>query len=662
MNALNANTFQHEFIHADLEPIVIIGNGPVGIRILEEILQREPERAIVIYGDEPWEPYDRVKLSLLLADRICTEEINTVTRFDYKENVIKKFNCPVISIDRNAKQVIDIYGQRQNYSRLVIATGSSPHIPAISGIEKKGVYTFRNLSDAQYLQARKVRARRVVVLGGGLLGVEAARAMKRFNTEVIIIENKPKLLGDLLDDEASEILRAYLSEQKIKVYLQDKVVKIGGEQSVELVILSSGLKLECDTIIISTGIKPNIELALNAELQVGKGIKVNDQMRTVDESIYAVGECAEHRNKVYGIVAPGFEQANVAAQAICGQQSSYQGSITASKLKIVEKNILSIGEANEEYCVGKKHYIFRDRSAEVYRKIILKNGCLVGAIATGTWHEQNLIQQTIFKQQRIWPWQLYRFLRTGLLWPEGDVKQITNWPATTVICNCTGVTRGKISTALQQGCTSLTELKSSTGVSSVCGSCQPLLQAMLNVTATTQRVPTNRTLLAMSLLTLLIISFFYYFGSLSYLSSAVSSPHWDVIWRDGTLKQISGFTVLGIVLAGLLLSLRKRWKIFYWKDYAFWRVLHVALGVLVILALLVHTGFRFGNNLNYYLMTLFVALITVGSFTSATIALAHKFNPIWARRIQSVTTWIHILLFWPVPVLLGFHILKSYYF
>jgi len=662
MNALNANVFQHEFIHADPAPIVIIGNGPVGIRVLEEILHREPNRAIVIYGDEPWGPYNRVKLSLLLAGEIRDDEINTPLKFNPKANVVQQFNCSVVSINRSEKQVIDIYGHRQSYSSLVIATGSSPHIPLIPGIEKKGVFTFRNLSDAQHLQARKVRARRIVVLGGGLLGVEAARAMQRLNTEVIIVEHESRLLCHLLDDEAAEILRAHLSSLGINVYLHDGVEKIGGEQNVKYVRLRSGLKLECDTIILSTGIRPNTKLALKAKLQIGQGIRVNDQMRTVDESIYAVGECAEHRNKIYGVVAPGYEQANVVAQAICGRQASYQGSITSSKLKIIGENIFSIGEAGEEYRAERKHYIFRDSAAGVYRKIIMKNGCLVGVIATGSWNEQSRIQQIIIKQQRIWLWQIYRFLRTGQLWFDEGVKQIANWPATTVICNCTGITRGQVSSALQRGCSSITALKTSTGVSSVCGNCQPLLQAMLNVTTTAQAVPLSRIMLSMSLLALMIFSFFYFYGSLNYSSSAATGPGWDVIWRDGTLKQISGFSMLGIMLAGLLVSLRKRWKKLCWGDYASWRALHVVLGVLTVVALLLHTGFRFGDNLNYYLMAFFVALMIVGSFASAVVSLAHKFNPVWARKIQRLTVWLHILLFWPVPALLGFHIFKSYYF
>lgn len=650
-------------IYQQYAPVVVIGSGPVGVRTVEAILKRDPQRKVIIYGDEPWAPYNRVRLSSLLAGEIRSDQITTDTTVLDSDNVIKRYHCPIVEIDRTNQIVIDANGNFQAYSDLVIATGSRPHIPGIPGIDKKGVFTLRNYSDAQQLQARKVRARRVVVIGGGLLGIEAARAMQTLNTEVVIVEHNRSLLNNILDEEAAEILRSYLAGLGLKIYLQDGVAEIVGAEQVTEVILRSGIKLNCDTVIVSTGIKPNITLALNAKLPVGRGIRVNDQMRTIDQHIYAVGECAEHRNKIYGIVAPGFEQAEVAAHALCGKSADYQGSIAVSRLKVVGKNIFSIGQVGEEeYQIAQRHVVYRNPELGVYRKLVLKNGRLVGAIATGDWQEQNRIQEAVTSQRYIWPWQLYSFRQHGRLWQEQEARQVNYWPASATVCNCMSVSRGQLSQQIEQGCQTLKEIKSATGASTVCGSCEPLIVSLLGSKEKPQPVIAAKALLAISVLILSAFVSWLVQGGIPYPKTVDVPWRWDQIWRDGFIKQVSGFTVLGLSLLALVLSLRKRVKKITLLDFAWWRLLHVVLGLLVLAGLLLHTGMRLGENLNLYLMVSFIGLLLVGSLASTIISLVHKVDAVRGQRVKNAMVWGHILLFWPVPALLVFHVLQSYYF
>ena len=644
-------------------PIVVVGTGPVGIRVVQALLRRNPATPVIIYGDEPWEPYNRVQLSSLLSGDITEDDINNQPEFPATARVVQHQNCAVLGIDRIKRRIIDSAGRHQPYSTLILATGSRPHIPNIPGTNLAGVFTFRSMNDAQLLQARRVRSRRIVVIGGGLLGLEAARAMQRQHTEVIVIEHASRLMNRQLDAQSSELLREHLMALGIRILLQESIKQIVGDYQVKAVRLRSGKQVDCDTVIISTGIKPNIELARDARLSVGRGIRVNDQMQTNDAVIYAVGECAEHREHIYGLVAPGLEQAEVAAHTILGGQSRYEGSIAATRLKVVNMPVFSMGVVNEEDSSRElEEVIYENREVGIYRKLVLFRGHLVGAIATGDWNEQGRVQEVISKQRRLWPWQLLRFRRYGFLWPEVEASAVTGWPAGATVCHCTGVTRGQLSQAMNNGCETLSAIKSCTGASTVCGSCEPLLTEMLGNKETRPPVRAGRTLLGLSVGLLLAILVVLVFGPVPYSHSVEVTIPWDNLWRDNLWKQVSGFTLLGLSLLGLLLSLRKRWKRISFGDFAIWRVIHVAIGVAIILSLLAHTGFRTGNHLNLYLMTGFISLLVLGTFAGGVIALEHQLDNALARRLRSSLIWSHILLFWPIPVLLGFHILKSYYF
>ena len=644
-------------------PVVIIGTGPVGIRVLQLLMKQDPLANVVIYGNEPWEPYNRVQLSSFLAGELDWTGLVREQSIPPHGNVIQHHNCAVARICRDDQTVVDELGRVQAYSRLIIATGSSPHIPNIRGIDLPGVYRFRDLSDVEKLVARRTRSRRTIVLGGGVLGLEAARAMSRLNTEVYIVDHGNRLMSAQLDMDAAELLKERVIAMGIRVCLNTGVKEILGETRVTGVMLRNDIQINCDTIVVAAGIRPNVDLARDARLSVGRGIRVNDNMQTSDENIYAIGECAEHRDKVYGLVAPGYEQARVAGYCLRGESSNYKGSIAATRLKVVGLPVFSMGSVDEEMVIGSvQNGRFQDHSRGIYRKILLQRGRLIGAISIGDWDQIDRIQEAITNKRYIWPWQLKRFSRSGELWPDEATRSIAQWPASTTVCNCIGVCRGELSQAITAGCVTVEALIDETRASTVCGSCRPKLAELIGSTPAIQADIRAKSLLVFSIVALLTLV------SLSFLPNLIYNPtvdvlwQWDKLWRSSLLKQITGYTAAVSMALAALISLRKRWKKITFFNYANWRVVHLVLTVLALLALMTHTGLRMGNNINFYLMMTVLGISLVGVVVGAVISIQHKLDYVLAGQIREKSLWGHILFLWPLPVLLGFHIFKTYYY
>lgn len=493
--------------HAIL-PIVVVGSGPVGLRFVQALRKRNKTIPIIFYGKESWQPYSRVQLSSLLSGEIKRHDINSPFLEQVQPGLVTRFNCSVDKIDSIGKYVVDSYGGRQSYSKLVLALGSNPHIPNIKGITQKDVYSLRNLSDVQNLMARQIRARKVVVIGGGLLGLEAAKAMQRNNTEVTIIEHTPHLLSNQLDTEASELLREYILSIGIHVRLGEPVKEIIRDKyGLSAIKLGKDTLIKCDTVIVSTGIKPNINIAREAKISVAIGIRVDDSMCTSNADIYAIGGCCEHSNKVYGHVAPGFEQAEVAAHAILKGKSKYKGSIAATILKVIDKPVFSMGEvASDDYRSNIKEVKYIDYSKGIYRKLVIKNKYLIGAISVGEWAEQGRIQSVINNRKIILPWHLLRFKRTGYLF---TYKAVAEWPSSTVICHCTGQTRGEVSRAIMNGCDSIEKIRKETGAALVCESCKPVLQSLLESIQNKAPVKLFKPMVVLLVLVLAVLVFYF---------------------------------------------------------------------------------------------------------------------------------------------------------
>jgi nitrite reductase (NADH) large subunit len=641
-------------------PVVIVGSGPVGVRFAQELYRRNALQSAVLYGAEPEEPYNRVRLSSLLAGEIDWRALRSDSSLPPSSVLVRRFGCEVAVIDREAQVVVDARGRAQRYSRLVIATGSTPFVPRIPNVSLAGVYTFRSFHDAQRLLARGACSRRTVVIGAGLLGLEAARAMRRFDTDVLVVDEATRVMHRQLDEEGANRLQRHIEQLGVRLWLGAGVRRIVGDRRVQELELSSGVRIECDTIIIAAGIRPNIGLARDAELSVGRGIRVDDELRTSDPSIFAIGECAEHRGTVYGLAAPGFEQAAVAASIVSGAPARYRGSVAATRLKVVGLSVFSIGRVvDDDVARDARRVVYC--SSDAYCKIVTERCKIVGAVAIGEALHLGRLQEAVAQRRLLWPWQVLRFRRLGRLWREAGRGAVHTWPANATVCHCTGVTRGQLSVALADGCATTAALAIATGASTVCGSCTPLINQLCGGDERRRPARGAGMVLGTSAIALLAALLFASSWDLDYAASVQDLASWDFLWRTSAWKQTSGYALLALSALALMMSLRKRVKRLTIGDFGVWRVLHVALGALAFIALLAHTGGRLGAHLDFALSAGFLLLSALGAASGVLIALEHRWRtPRVTLRRRFV--WAHILLSWPLPALLGVHVYKSYFF
>jgi len=659
--SVQANRFQGASLSE--KPVVIVGTGPSGLRAAQKLHALLPRQPIIIYGDEPWAPYNRVRLSSFLSGEINAPELEQGWEQMDPEWVRPILGTLISRVSPASHLVQDFRGEYQYYSKLILATGSRPHIPSIPGVALPGVFTFRDLSDTHALMARRIRSRHTVVIGGGLLGLEVARAMQQSNTKVSIIDHSPRLMFRQLDDDAADMLREYVLSTGIRVYLGAGLKAIQGDGRVESVLTHRGLTLECDTVVLATGIVSNIDLARDAGLAFGRGIIVNDSMQTSAVDVYAVGECAEHRGQVYGLVEPGLEQAAVAAHVIAGGQSSYQGSIVASQLKVLGRSVFSMGTTvGDGISAGMRSISHVTADQTSYRKLVLKHGRLVGAIAYGSWDELQRVQQAIRVRKFIWPWQRLRFRRCGRVWPEHAADLVASWPADTRVCQCVGVTRGELCDAVLAGCESVECLSSKTGASTVCGSCKPLLQQFMNAGSKASPLPLYRTLLSLSLFSMALVFLFGLLPAFAPAQSVEQQSPLELLWTSSLLRQWTGFSLLALMSVAMLISARKRLKKFRVGDFNAWRLLHISVGLAMVGLLSLHTGLQMGQGINRLLLVSVLALMASGAIIGSVTALESFIGGRPARNFRSLSFWLHLLGSWPLPVLLGVHVLSVYYF
>jgi nitrite reductase (NADH) large subunit len=640
-------------------PVIVVGGGPAGLRVAQELARRDVP--VIQFNAERWRPYNRLKLTPFLAGEVQIGIVYQPNLFPPAARVTQYTGQTIVSIDRETKTVENNLGRRFHYSKLVLCLGSHAHIPPIPGREQSGVYRFRNFDDVELLVARSLRSRRTVVIGGGLLGLEAARGIALRKVGTVVVEHEAHLMARQLDHAGGMLLERQILAMGIDVRTGHSVKAIEGETRVERVVLSNGERVDCDTVVICTGIRPNIELALDAGLTVGRGITVDDAMRTSDPDIYAAGECAEHDGHIYGLVAPGLEQAAVAAGRIVGERSSYRGSVPTTKLKIVGTDVFSMGDIEQvDQRTDVSSVAWQDAGKALYRRLVMRRGRLVGALAVGDWPEVNRIQQAVRDRAFVWPWQLYRMRRTGLLFPVVEPKSAAQWPAAATVCNCTGVTRGQLGDAMRLGATTVDALMQETNASTVCGTCRPLLHEILGANAVHEPVFGARTIATVSILAALAALIAVFAPAWPTSQSLERGLGLDQIWLNGTSKQVTGFTLVGLSALIAFLSVRKRIKATWLGGYKFWRIVHAAVGTAALAILFLHTGFHLGHNLNFWLMATFLAIAVAGSLTGVVTAREHALLSTGKASPRKAFVWLHIFTFWPMPVLLLLHVVTVY--
>lgn len=648
-------------------PIVVVGGGPVGTRAAQELSRNG--RTVVLLNAERWRPYNRVKLTPLLAGEAQLGQIYASEHFPRPGTVHRYDGVSVVDIDRENKVAYLSSGRLQPYSKLILALGSRAFVPAIPGADLPGVYSFRNFDDTEALVARSMSARNVVVIGGGLLGLEAARGMAQRGAKLTVIEHESRLMPRQLDLQGGDLLKDRIEALGIDVVVGERVQSILGDSRVERISLSSGTEIEADTVIVCTGVRANIQLPAGIGLSHNRGVLVDDQMRSSDKNIYAVGECAEHNAHVYGLVGPGFEQAMVAVASITGNgEARYSGSIPTTKLKVLGADVFSAGDFESiEQQPGVRSYIYENRAEGIYRRIFIDRGKLVAALGVGDWPEATKLQQAVNRHQSVRFWNTGRFRKVGYLWPQRD-DGVGSWPKGAIVCNCTGTTKAAILDSMTLGAATLEEVRTATSANTVCGTCKPLVLDLLGQgDAKPEPVKWWKWLSGISLLGALIAFASAFLPRISLADTYVTSDVWRNLWFDSIWKQYSGYALLGLTAAAALMGLRKRIRVLSCLgSYDAWRLLHLAIGVIAALLLVAHTGFRLGSNLNLALMASFLITLVFGAVAGFITGSEHELQERGLSgtdtKPRSLSLWIHILAIWPLPVLLVIHILTVYAF
>ncbi|WIY65516.1 NADPH-nitrite reductase [Bacillus subtilis] len=462
--------------------LVLVGNGVAGVRAIEEILSvAKDEFQITIFGAEPHPNYNRILLSKVLQGDTDIKDI-TLNDWDwYEENNIQLYtNETAIKVDTENKTVITDADRIQPYDELILATGSVPFILPIPGADKKGVTAFRDIKDTDTMLAASKQYKKAAVIGGGLLGLEAARGLLNLGMDVSVIHLAPFLMERQLDATAGRLLQNELEKQGMTFLLEKQTEEIVGDDRVEGLRFKDGTSIEADLVVMAVGIRPNTTLGAESGIPVNRGIIVNDYMQTEIPHIYAVGECAEHRGIAYGLVAPLYEQAKVLAKHMCGIETKpYEGSVLSTQLKVSGVEVFSAGDFNESE--EKKAIKVFDEQDGIYKKIVLRGNQIVGAVLFGDSSEGNRLFSMIQKEADISETSKISILQP--LSQEAGTSITAAMSDDEIICGCNGVSKGAIIQAIQEkGCSSTDEIKACTGASRSCGGCKPLVEEILQHT------------------------------------------------------------------------------------------------------------------------------------------------------------------------------------
>ncbi|GAB2607177.1 nitrite reductase [NAD(P)H] [Paractinoplanes abujensis] len=466
--------------------LVVIGNGMAGARTVEEILARGGDFAITMFGDEPYGNYNRIMLSNVLAG---VEDESGIFLNDlswYADNGITLHTGTRIErIDRFARMVYATDGTATPYDKLIIATGSRAFVPPIPGLHRpgrgyhQGVFAFRTLDDTRAMIRYAKEHERAVVIGGGLLGLEAARGLQNHLPHVTLIHAAGHLMNAQLNEVAGETLRATIERKLgIEVVVSAQTTEILGKHAVTGVRLADGRVIGCDVVVVAAGIRANAEMAAASGLVVERGIVVDDQMRAQDEDdIYAVGECAQHRGETYGLVAPLWDQAKVLADHLTGVNpfAEYHGSQVATKLKVAGVDVASMGLKEPERD-DDESLTFTEPGKGVYKNVIIRDGRLVGATMVGDVKKVAFLMQA-FDRGLALPEERAE-LMFDLGGPAGEVK-VEDMPDDEQVCNCNGVSKGAICSTVQSGCKTVSGVMDKTRAGKGCGTCKPIVQRIV---------------------------------------------------------------------------------------------------------------------------------------------------------------------------------------
>ncbi|MEM7138475.1 MAG: FAD-dependent oxidoreductase [Myxococcota bacterium] len=647
--------------------VVVVGAGMAAQRFCERFVELGllDKYALTVLGAEPHVPYDRIRLGELIGSTGALSNLAFREPDWYAaQGISLRTGTEVAGIDRRAQTVVDTEGNTYPYDQLVLATGSAPRVPACVDPSCDAVCVYRDADDAKTIADRIARgapSRRVLVLGAGLLGIELAATLRRAGCEVRMYEAASHLLSRQLDVDGASVLLESLTSEGIDVRFGVRVASVNGDGEGVAVCDEDGQTTRFDFVVVAAGVRPRDGLATQAGLSTAArgGVLVNRSMRTSDKRIFAVGECANVDGEPFGLVAPCYETVETLVRQFVGRRKPFRRTPTVTKLKYDRLPTSVVGDA----LVDERGFeSIVQSSGGAYRRLVLRRGRLVGATAVGTWQEWPAVLTAVVDRRRLRAGQRSRFEGHKSIWRETRANDVSRWAPEVPICTCTGATCGSVREAIADGCTTVGALAARTGAGTVCGSCTPMVESLLEPSRPHLPPRAQSWLAAVGVAALIAIL-------TALLSEPVGWSHtfqneWrvDALWRNKTLRQVTGFTLAGLCAISLVLSLRKRLPRFQLGHYRAWRLFHSTLGVATLAAVGVHTGFRFGSNLNFWLMVTFIVLAALGGLTAIAAAFEHHLPDGLGGVVRRRALLVHQILFWPFPVLVFVHALKSFYF
>jgi len=466
--------------------LVIVGNGMVGQRLLERLVSNDAisSAQITVIGEEPRAAYDRVRLTSFFSGQ-SADDLSLVARdFFDRHGIALHLTDRAVSIDRARKQIHTSSGAVHDYDRAVLATGSYPFVPPIPGRDRKGCFVYRTIEDLEAIQLASLQAKTGVVIGGGLLGLEAAKALKDLGLDTHVVEFAPRLMAVQIDEPAGRVLRSRIAELGVGIHTGKNTAEISdGVTRSQKIRFADSSELETDLVVFSAGIRPRDDLARASGLAVGErgGVVVDSACRTSDPSIYAIGECALWNGKLYGLVAPGYQMANVVAAQLTSQSdASFEGADMSTKLKLMGVDVASLGDAHAT-TPGARICSFVDERRQIYKKLVISadGQRLLGGILVGDAEDYGNLLQMMHSEAAL-PERPEQLILPAL---EGAVTPAAPGPAalpdSAQVCSCNGVTKGQICAAVDAGSKTLADLKKTTRAASSCGGCAQLATLVL---------------------------------------------------------------------------------------------------------------------------------------------------------------------------------------
>lgn len=658
--------------------LLIIGNGMASFGLCDRLDRNGGLELfdVEIVGEELRPAYDRVNLSKLF-DPGFESSLELASEDWYRDRGIElSLGRRIVSLDLESRVASDCHGGQHAFEQMVLATGSRAWLPPIDGVNQEGVFVYRTIDDLQRIGKflDQNNATRGAVIGGGLLGLEAAKILMDRGLETSVIEMAPRLMPRQLAADAATVLKQKVEPMGVEVLLTHRTSSVApsaDDQGLEIHFDGSP-SLKTDILIVAAGIRPNDQLAEDAGIEIGAkgGFAINGDLETSAKGVYAIGECASFNDHIFGLVAPCYRMADVLAARLGGADEKFAGADESADLKLLGVKVSIMGRVIEDTPDLPDNGLLTHANEDGYRKLLVERGRIVGAACVGQWDETPQVRNAISKRRFLWPAQRSRFLETGSPWkPIGEIS-VHHWAGNSIVCSCLAVSKSQIDQAVMQcggqGSATIEQVQQCCGASTACGSCKGLVAELTGSQPVAVSVAGSSTMLLVSLLSAAVLISMWFLKPLAFATSVLDS--WrsiDVLWRDDFARQVTGYSLLGITVAGMLFSLRKRLPKFTFGEYGFWRAAHGVLGTLSLLGMLVHTGMRLGSNLNFMLAICFLATVAMGAIAGALSSLENRVRGpvvlqvrLWRSRLSILHRWVT----WPLPALIVLHVIGFYWF